>query len=76
MAIKIVRPSETQHRGYSEVLRLELWWDNEMLCFRAPAPGEYLPTPDQFGAARLAAEARASSSQSRADSTESKVSRA
>ncbi|MCY3542537.1 MAG: Uma2 family endonuclease [Chloroflexi bacterium] len=44
--------------GYSEVLRLELWWDESMLRFRDPATGDFLRTPEEIYADYQAAEAR------------------
>ncbi len=64
--LEIVSESDGRHWGYSEVLGLELWWDDETLRFRDPIREEFLPTPEESWteseserAARLAAEERA-----------------
>ena len=45
--------------GYSAVLDLDLCWDAGDLRLRSHLTGEYLPTPEEERAARLAAESRA-----------------
>ena len=56
--IEVVKESDERHWGYSEVLELELWWEEGALRFRDPVSGEFLPTPEQERAARETAEAR------------------
>ena len=63
--IEIVSESETRHWGFSEVLGLELWWDDGLLRLRDPVSGEFIRTNEEAHdaleserAARLAAEAR------------------
>lgn len=58
MPVEIVSEPDGRHWGYSEVLRLELWWEEEELRFRNPETGEFLPMPEELQAAREAAEAR------------------
>ena len=59
--VEIVSEPDGRHRGYSEVLGLELWWDNEELRFRDPVSGEFLLTPEKSREAMLAAEAEVES---------------
>ena len=56
--MEIVVESDDRHWGYSEVLGLELWWEEETLRFRDPVSGEFLLTPEEERAARESAEAR------------------
>ena len=63
--IEVVAESDGRHWGYSEILELELWWEEEKLRFRDPASGQYLMTPQELyeraeeeHADRLAAESR------------------
>ena len=57
--VEIVVDSDGRHWGYSEVLELELRWEEEELRLRDPVSGELLPTPEEELAAREAAEALA-----------------
>ena len=66
--IEIASESDSRHWGYSEVLGLELWWDDGEIRFRDPAGGEFLRTFEESEdaleserAARLVAERRAES---------------
>ena len=59
VAVPITSELDGRHWGYSEVLGLELWWDNELLRFRDPLTGEFLPIPEELAAARRAADERA-----------------
>ena len=65
--IEIIVETDGRCWGYSEVLRLELWWDESMLRFRDPATGEFLRTPEEIDAAYLDAESRAVAAEARAD---------
>ncbi len=72
--LEIVNEPDGRHWGYSEALGLELWWDNKELRFRDPVSGEFLPTPEELGAAleseraaRDSADARANAADARAD---------
>ena len=56
--------------GHSEVLGLDLCWDDGELRFRNPLTGEFLPTPEELGEARTEAEARANIAESRAVAAE------
>ena len=56
--------------GHSEVLGLDLCWDDGELRFRDPLTGEFLPTPEELGEARTEAEARANIAESRAVAAE------
>ena len=53
--------------GHSEVLGLDLCWDDGELRFRDPTTGEFLPTPAEIRAERDAAEDRANAEEARAD---------
>ncbi len=57
--VDIVEESDGRYWGYSETLGLELWWEKEKLRFRDPQNGEFLLTPEEMAAERLAAESRA-----------------
>ena len=64
--VEIVHEPDGLIWGHSEVLGLDLCWDNEELRFRDPSTGEFLPTPEERRAAhegeraaRIEAEARA-----------------
>ena len=65
--IEITIEMDGRHWGYSEVLELELWWDDRMLRFRDPATGEFLRTPEEIDAAYQDAESRAAEAEARAD---------
>ena len=57
--IEVVAESDGRHRGYSEILELELWWEEGKLRFRDPASGQFLLTPEELATDRLAAQERA-----------------
>ena len=68
--------------GHSEVLGLDLCWDDGQLRFRDPTTGEFLPTPEELQAERDTAEAerdtaeaRASTEEARADAAEAELAR-
>ena len=65
--IEIVHEPDGRHWGYSAVLGLGLWWDNEALRFRDPETREYLPTVDEMRAMHLLAKERANAAEERAD---------
>ena len=56
--------------GHSEVLGLDLCWDNGDLRFRDPSNGEFLPTAGDERAARVEAEAWAEAAEARANAAE------
>ena len=56
--IEIVSEPDGRHWGYSDILGLQLWWEDGALRFRDPATGEFLLTPEESRGAMLAAEAR------------------
>ena len=71
--IEVVAEPGGRHWGYSEILELELWWEEGKLRFRDPASGHFLLTPQELyeraaeeHADRKAAEARAGTAESRA----------
>ena len=57
--VEIVAESDGRHWGYSEMLELELWWEAGTLRFRDPGSGQFLLTPEELAADRLAAYERA-----------------
>ena len=59
VSVEIVAESDGRHWGYSETLELELWWEEGKLRFRDPESGEFLLTPVELAADRLAAYERA-----------------
>lgn len=59
--IEIIREPDGRLWGYSEVLELELWWDDGMLRFRDPATNQFLPTPEELRDEAEQAQAQAES---------------
>ena len=57
--IGVVVEADGRHRGYSEILELELWWEEGKLRFRDPASGQFLLTPQELYERACTAEARA-----------------
>lgn len=51
VSLEIVSEPDGRLWGYSEVLGLELWWDDKKLRFRDPETGEFLLTPEEWQAA-------------------------
>lgn len=80
VSVDIVAESDGRHWGYSETLELELWWEEGKLRFRDPESGEFLLTPEELAADRLAAyeqreeeSASRMAAESRAETAESRV---
>ena len=80
VSVEIVAESDGRHWGYSETLDLELWWEEGKLRFRDPESGEFLLTPEELAADRLAAYERREeesasrmAAESRAETAESRV---
>ena len=78
--VEIVEESDGRRWRYSETLRLELWWEEGMLRFRDPVSGQFLLTPEELAADRLAeraareaAEKRAGNAEARAGTAESRL---
>ena len=67
VSVEIVAESDGRHWGYSEILELELWWEEEKLRFRDPESGEFLLTPVELAADRLAAYERADAAELRVE---------
>ena len=65
--LEIVVEPDGRHWGYSEVLELELWREDEVLRFRDPSSGEFLPTIEEMREERLAAEERAYTAEARVE---------
>ena len=59
--------------GYSAVLDLDLCWNAGKLKLRSHLAGEYLPTPEEHQAARIAAETRAIASEAQAAASEARA---
>ena len=71
--IEIVEESEGRLWGYSEVLGVELWWDEGILRLRDPATGEFLRTPEELNEAYLAAEGRADEERAAREVAEARI---
>ena len=71
--IEIVHESESLHWGYSEVLGLELWWDDGKLLFRDPASGTFLLTPEELRAEADSARNEADSERAARQAAEARV---
>ena len=65
--VEIVHESDGLIWVYSEVLGLDLCWDEGKLRLRDPLTGEFLPIPEENIAARIDAEARAEDAEARAE---------
>ena len=57
--VEVVAQSDGRYWGYSEMLELELWWEEGTLRFRDSGSGQFLLTPEELAADRLAAYERA-----------------
>ena len=71
--VEIVVESDERHWGYSEVLELELWWEEGALRFRDPVSGEFLLTPEELAADRLAERAARETAENRAGDAEARA---
>ena len=71
--LEIVSEPDGRHWGYSEILELELWWENETLRFRDPSTGEFLPTIEEIQEARLTADSRAEAERTARDIAEERA---
>ena len=65
--VEIVHEPDGLIWGHSEVLGLDLCWDDGELRFRDPRTGEFLPTPEERRASQEAAEAYAKEAEARAE---------
>ena len=68
--VEIVVEADGRHRGYSEILELELWWEEGTLRFRDPASGQFLLTPEELEADRFAERAAREAAEARAQEEE------
>ena len=59
--------------GRSEVLGLDLCWDNGTLRLRNPATGSFLPTPEEWRFELDAAQERAGAAEARAEAAEARA---
>ena len=66
--LPIVEESNGRHWGYSEVLGLEIWWDDGIIRFRDPITGEFLRMPEAEREARQDAEYKAEAAELQAES--------
>ena len=73
--IEIVAESDGRHWGYSEILELELWWEEGTLRFRNHESGQFLLTPEELAADRLVAHERAGSAEARVAELEAELRR-
>ncbi len=65
--VEIVVESNGRHWRYSQMLDLELWWEEGTLRFRDPASGQFLLTPEELAADRLAERAARETAEERAE---------
>ena len=63
--VEIVSDPDGLIWGHSEVLDLDICWDEGELRFRDPSTGEFLLTPEEWRAAQESAEARAEEAEAR-----------
>ena len=68
--VEIVHEPDGLIWGHSDVLDLDLCWDEGDLRLRDPLTGEFLPMPEEERAARIDAEARAEDARARAEDAE------
>ena len=65
--VTIVHTDETHHWGHSEVLNLDICWEDEQLRFWDPVAKRYLRTHDEVAEDRITAEAERDAAEARAD---------
>ena len=73
--VEIVVESDGKRWGYSEILELELWWVEETLRFRDSVSEDFLLTPEESAADRLAALERAGDAEARVAELEEELRR-
>ena len=71
--IEIVEEPDGLLWGYSEVLGVELCWDEGILRLRDPGTGEFLRTPEELNEAYLDAEARADEERAARETAEARM---
>ena len=71
--ITIVHTDATHHWGHSEVLNLDLCWENGELRWWDPAEKQYLPTHDETRARLIMTEARANTAEARISELEEEL---
>ena len=71
--IEVVAKSDERHWGYSEVLELELWWEEGTLRFRDPVSGDFLLMPDELATDRLVERVAREAAENRAGAAEARV---
>ncbi len=71
--IEINETESSRLWGHSDILNLDLCWEDGVLRWWDPVSRRYLLTYDETDDQRLAAEARAESAEARADSAEARV---
>ena len=73
--VEVIAESDGRHRGYSEILELELWWEEGNLRFRDPVSGQFLLTPQELYERAETAEKRAGTAEARVAELESELRR-
>ena len=73
--IEVVAEADGRHRGYSEILELELWWEEGTLRFRDPASAQFLLTPQELYERAEIAENRAGTAEARVAELEAELRR-
>ena len=75
VAISINRDADGLIWGHSEVLGLDLCWDNGTLRLRDPSTGRFLPTPEELQTELEASQARADAAEARSAALEAELRR-
>ena len=73
--IEIIQTGEQFYWGHSNVLNLDLCWEDGLLRWWDPVAGRYLETHDEEADARIAAEARDNEAEARARELEAELRR-
>ena len=73
--IEIVHTDDTHHWGHSEVLNLDICWEEGELRWWDPAEKRYLRTQDEMEEGRITAEARADTAEARIQELEEELRR-
>ena len=71
--VPIEEPVPGRYRGYSEVLRLYVCWEDTRLEWYDPVEGVYLPDYDSILEARATSDAARLSAEARADQAEARI---
>ena len=71
--VTIVHTDATHHWGHSEVLNLDICWEDGELRWWDPAENQYLPTHDETRVKLITTEARANTAEARANTAEARA---